>query len=95
MRTPGTLPALAIALAAPLAAQYIGSDSCRTCHAARVETQSKTGHARALAVARPGSPIAGIPAPESTAQWAFGAGEKAITWVSQTGEETIAEHGLS
>ncbi len=27
--------------------------------------------------------------------WAFGAGVKARTWVTQTSEETIAEHGLS
>ena len=33
--------------------------------------------------------------PGSHAQWAFGAGKKAMTWVSQTGEETVAEHGLS
>jgi len=95
MRRLDTLLALVTAIVAPLKGQYIGSDVCRACHAAKFESQSKTGHARALAVARPGSPIPGIPAPESTAQWAFGAGEKATTWVSQTGEETIAEHGLS
>jgi tetratricopeptide (TPR) repeat protein len=82
-------------MAAPVAGQYVGSSACRTCHAEKFESQSKTGHARALAAARPGVPIAGVPAPESKAQWAFGAGEKATTWVSQTGEETIAEHGLS
>jgi Tfp pilus assembly protein PilF len=87
--------ALAAAVAAPLSGQYVGSQACRVCHAAKFEFQSKTAHARALAVAKPGVPIAGLPAPESTAQWAFGAGEKAITWVTQTGEETIAEHGLS
>ncbi|HXB70909.1 MAG TPA: tetratricopeptide repeat protein [Candidatus Acidoferrales bacterium] len=90
-----SMTALVTLTAAPLAGPYIGSDVCRACHAAKFESQSKTGHARALAAARPGIPIAGIPAPESTAQWAFGAGEKAITWVSQTGPETIAEHGLS
>src|SRR5215472_547052 len=40
---------LAVAIAAPLAGQYIGSDACRGCHASRFESQSKTGHARALA----------------------------------------------
>lgn len=89
------LPALVSAIAAPLAGQYTGSQACRTCHAARFESQSKTAHARALAPARPGSPIPGISAPDNAAEWAFGAGEKAITWVTQTGEETIAEHGLS
>jgi tetratricopeptide (TPR) repeat protein len=95
MRRLNKVLALAITAAAPLAGQYIGSGACRACHTAKFESQSKTGHARALAVARPGVPISGIPAPESAAQWVFGAGEKATTWVSQTGEETIAEHGLS
>ena len=89
------LPALVTAITAPLAGQYVGSQACRRCHAVRFESQSKTAHARALAPATPGSPIPEIPAPKNAAQWAFGAGEKAITWVTQTGEETIAEHGLS
>src|ERR1700689_2373041 len=82
--------AMVLASAAALAGQYIGSDACRACHAAKFESQSKSGHARALAPAKPDSPP-----PGNKAQWAFGAGEKATTWVSQTGEETIAEHGLS
>jgi tetratricopeptide (TPR) repeat protein len=47
--------------------------------------QSKTGHARALSKAAPGS----------RGQWAFGAGAKAITWVSQLDRDTWAEHGLT
>src|SRR5258708_6059666 len=78
-------PSLLLTLALPLSAQYVGSNSCQPCHAAKFESQSKTGHAKALAVAMP----------ETKAQWAFGAGEKATTWVSQTGKETIAEHGMS
>src|SRR5262249_13484897 len=66
-------------------AQYVGAQVCSGCHAAKFASQSKTGHAHALATAKPGSP----------GQWAFGAGEKATTWVSQTGEETVVEHGLS
>lgn len=89
------LAALRIASAAPPAGQYVGSAACAQCHADQFASQSGTAHARALAPAKPGSPIPGIPPPESTAQWAFGAGRKAITWVSQTGEDTIAEHGLS
>jgi tetratricopeptide (TPR) repeat protein/Zn finger protein HypA/HybF involved in hydrogenase expression len=84
-----------VALAVPLAGQdtgsgYIGSATCGACHASRFESQSKTAHARALRPAKPTDP-----GPGSHAQWAFGAGSKAITWVSQTGEDTIAEHGLS
>src|SRR5437667_4916801 len=66
-------------------AQYVGSQACKLCHAAKFESQSKTGHARALALAPAGSP----------GHWAFGAGEKAITYVDQTSEDTVVEHGLS
>jgi Cytochrome c554 and c-prime len=69
---------------------YFGSVACNACHASQFATQSKTGHAHALRRAQPTDP-----GPGSHAQWAFGAGAKAATWVSQTGEESIAEHGLS
>ncbi|HWE07250.1 MAG TPA: tetratricopeptide repeat protein, partial [Rhizomicrobium sp.] len=80
---------------APLAAQdassgYIGGAACGRCHASQFGSQSKTGHAHALRRAQPTDP-----GPGSHAQWAFGAGAKATTWVSQTGEESIAEHGLT
>jgi hypothetical protein len=65
--------------------QYAGSVACRPCHPAQFTSQSKTGHARALA-----------PAPaEAPGQWAFGAGEQAITYVSQLDEDWYIEHGLS
>ncbi len=81
--------------ALPLSAQeagaaYVGSAACRNCHANRFESQSKSEHAHALRRAQ-----ATDPGPGSHAQWAFGAGTKAITWVSQTGEESVAEHGLT
>ena len=72
------------------ASGYAGSAVCEKCHAARFESQSKTAHAHALRQAQ-----ATDPGPGSHSQWAFGAGTKAVTWISQTGEETIAEHGLS
>ena len=80
---------------APLASQeagsgFAGSVVCGGCHATQFESQSKSGHAHALRRAQPADP-----GPGSHAQWAFGAGAKATTWVSQTGVETIAEHGLS
>jgi tetratricopeptide (TPR) repeat protein len=65
--------------------QYAGSSACRPCHMAKFESQAKTGHAKALSVAAPGA----------QGQWAFGAGAKATTWVSQKGEDTLVEHGLS
>ncbi len=79
---PNRSPVLLLLLALPLPAQYVGSKACQSCHAAKFQSQSQTAHARALA-------------PGKQEQWAFGAGEKAITYVSQTGEETIAEHGMS
>jgi tetratricopeptide (TPR) repeat protein len=89
------LALLAIVWVTPVAGQdtgpgYIGSSACRGCHASQFESQSNSEHAHALRRAQPTDP-----GPGSRAQWAFGAGAKAITWVSQTGEETIAEHGLS
>ena len=78
------LPLVALSISAAYG-QYAGSNACRSCHAAKFESQSKTGHARALAVAAPGS----------QGEWAFGAGEKATTWVSQTSDQTLAEHGRS
>ena len=79
----------------PLMAQnagsaYIGSAACRECHAAQFKSQSNSEHARALRRAQREDP-----GPGSHAQWAFGAGAKAITWVSQIGDDTIAEHGLT
>ena len=80
----GKLPLLLL-IPALISAQYVGSRVCQGCHPAKFEPQSKTGHARALVLAPSGSP----------GRWAFGAGEKAITYVSQTGPDTVAEHGLS
>ena len=63
---------LALFLAAS-AADYAGSAACRTCHPAEYAAQSATGHARALARSRPTQP----------GDWAFGAGQQAITFVSR------------
>jgi tetratricopeptide (TPR) repeat protein len=65
--------------------QYVGSSSCATCHPDKAASQSRSGHAHALAAAPPGSP----------GQWAFGAGAKATTYVSRTDEDTYVEHGLT
>ena len=72
-------------LASGVRAQYVGSQQCQTCHPDQFTAQAKSGHARALAPAPPGSP----------GEWAFGAGRKAITYVSQTDEETYAERAAS
>ena len=77
--------ALILLISPFLPAQYVGSKACQGCHPAIFQSQSKTGHARALAPAPAGSP----------GHWAFGAGEKAITYVSQTSQDTMVEHGSS
>jgi tetratricopeptide (TPR) repeat protein len=85
------IPALILCMR--IAAQetgYTGASVCRSCHPSQFASQSKSEHARALRKAVPTDP-----GPGAKAQWAFGAGAKAITWVSQTGEDTIAEHGLT
>src|SRR5215469_14184064 len=65
--------------------EYAGSQSCEACHAAQFAAQAMSEHAHALAPAPPGSP----------GEWAFGAGRKAITYVSHTDEETYVERAAS
>ena len=76
---------LLLLLAQASTAQYAGSKACQACHPDKFESQSKTGHARALALAPSGS----------LGHWAFGAGAKATTYVSQADEESYIEHGLT
>src|SRR5262245_43098296 len=64
-------------LAPSVSAQFVGRKVCGGCHAAQFKTQSQSGHAKALAIAPAGSP----------GYWAFGAGAKAITYVSQVDDE--------
>src|SRR5580700_4065814 len=70
--------------AAPVG-EYSGSEACRSCHPGEFARQSKSEHARALALAPPGSP----------GHWAFGAGAKATTYVSQLTPDQYLEHGLT
>jgi len=78
--------ATVLVLFAPgLSAQYVGHQVCAGCHPQESTGQSRAGHAHALA-----------PAPkDAIGQWAFGAGSKAITYVSQLDRDTYIEHGLS
>ncbi|HXJ43155.1 MAG TPA: multiheme c-type cytochrome, partial [Bryobacteraceae bacterium] len=77
--------ALLLLIASPLAGQYVGNQACQPCHPDKVALQAKSAHARALKVAEPGG----------QGYWAFGAGQKATTWVTQTGDQSVVEHGLS
>lgn len=65
------------------AAQYLGAEACAECHPAESRTQSATGHARALRLSVPGEP----------GDWAFGAGNQAISFVSRLNENDYLEHG--
>jgi tetratricopeptide (TPR) repeat protein len=65
--------------------EYSGSEACRSCHPGEFARQSKSEHARALALAPPGSP----------GHWAFGAGTKAKTYVSQVTPDQYLEHGMT
>ncbi|MCX6611319.1 MAG: tetratricopeptide repeat protein [Acidobacteria bacterium] len=66
-------------------AGYSGSKACEACHPMQAASHAQTGHARALKKAEAGSP----------GEWAFGAGKKAVTYVSRDGEQHYIEHGLS
>ena len=81
-------------LLAPLArGQHVGSKACAGCHLTQFDEQSKTGHARALS--GPSEHALARFFSLSPGQWAFGAGEQAVTFVSQADEEWYLEHGLS
>ena len=80
----GAVAAIRVLDAAP-PGEYSGSEACRSCHPDEFARQSKSEHARALALAPPGSP----------GHWAFGAGTKATTYVSQVTPDQYLEHGLT
>ncbi len=65
--------------------QYVGSQACQPCHPGEFAAQAKSEHAHALAPAQPGSP----------GEWAFGAGLKAITYVTHADDETYVERAAS
>ncbi len=73
----------AVLLGAARAADYAGAEVCRNCHAAQYELQSRSAHARTLARSTSTQP----------GDWAFGAGEQAITFVSRVGRDHYREHG--
>jgi hypothetical protein len=78
------LMALALLLAAP-PADYAGAAACATCHRAEFEAQTASAHARTLARSKPPQP----------GDWAFGAGEQAITFVRRLDPEHYLEEGRS
>jgi len=65
------------------ASDYSGAAACRQCHAAEFSAQSASAHAAALAPSKPPQP----------GEWAFGAGDQAITFVSRKDENHYVELG--
>ncbi len=83
-------------LGAFAAVAEVGSGACKNCHAAQFELQSKTAHAAALD--RPGEHRVAarfLPLLRFAPEWAFGAGQQAVTFVSQRGSGAYIEHHLS
>ncbi|MGH9628249.1 MAG: multiheme c-type cytochrome [Bryobacteraceae bacterium] len=76
------------------AADYTGSAACTPCHKAQAETQAKSGHALALrrAAEHPLFKAFGLEAP---VEWAFGAGDQAVTFVSRIDRDWYLEHRFS
>ena len=70
--------------------QYAGADSCKPCHPAEYAAQSASAHAHALSPA----PLPNVTLPQP-AEWAFGAGSQAITFVHHLDPDTYLERGQS
>ncbi|MBL8175073.1 MAG: cytochrome c3 family protein [Bryobacterales bacterium] len=84
---------LFLLLAGTLSGQYAGRGACAGCHRKQSEGHERTGHARSLAVPsahRFAERFAGV-----KADWAFGAGEQAVTFVARRDDEHYVEQGLS
>lgn len=67
------------------APDYAGAAACRACHPAEYAEQSSSAHAHALDRSKPPQP----------GEWAFGAGEQAITFVSRVDADNYLELGKS
>jgi hypothetical protein len=80
--TPIVFPLL---LAAVSASDYAGAAACAKCHPAEFKAQSESSHARALTRSTPQQP----------GEWAFGAGDQAITFVKRADPEHYREEGKS
>src|SRR5437867_1562829 len=99
MTRAGKILLLGVCCAAGSSAQYVGAKLCGSCHARRLEQQSASGHARALRPLAEHS-LLRLFAEEvkermPSAQWAFGAGDQAVTFVSQLDEDSYFEHRFS
>jgi hypothetical protein len=73
--------------------QYAGSVACQACHPAQYKQQTATAHARALSRTKQHALSSAFPA--GAGEWAFGAGQQAVTFVSRVNDEFYVEHGES
>ena len=78
-------PVLALFFVAVSTADYAGPAVCAKCHPAEAEAQAKSAHAHAIARSQAPQP----------GDWAFGAGEQAITFVTRIDAEHYLEEGRS
>jgi hypothetical protein len=70
-------------LAAACMGQYVGSQVCAKCHPEEFAAQARSGHALAL---QPSDA-------SQQGQWAFGAGNQAVTFVGRINESDYLEYG--
>jgi Cytochrome c554 and c-prime len=86
-------PMVCLMLPAATGQEFAGARVCASCHPSQAASQAKTGHARSL------FPGESHPLRERfgglKGDWAFGAGEQAVTFVSRIDDEFYLEHGLS
>jgi hypothetical protein len=73
--------------------QYAGSKVCVTCHNQQSSQHVKSGHARSLSRASEHPLKSEWRA--NPGEWAFGAGDQAVTFVSPADEDHYIEHGLT
>jgi hypothetical protein len=79
----------AVLYGADTAGQYAGAESCEPCHPQEYAAQTGSGHARSLA------PVSSQLPPPSVAEWAFGAGSQAVTFVHHRDPDFYIELGQS
>ena len=84
---------LAALLLTSAVGQYSGSAACGKCHPKQYSQQSKSGHAGSLSKTAD-HPLAASFS-EKLGEWAFGAGDQAVTFVSRLDDEHYVEHGLT
>jgi hypothetical protein len=84
---------LAALLLQSAAGQYSGSAACGECHPKQYSEQAKSGHARSLS--KTSEHTLALLFPGKPGDWAFGAGDQAVTFVSRLNDEHYVEHGLT